>query len=89
MVFAAELAQLDGRIAADLVERHRRVLDSVGLPISYSGASWDTLHALMRVDKKARGDVLRFVVLDDVARPAILAGPTDDLLEAAFDAVAR
>jgi 3-dehydroquinate synthase len=89
MVFAAELARLDGRIAADLVDRHRRVLDSIGLPTSYSGASWDTLLALMRVDKKARGDVLRFVVLDDIARPAILADPSDDLLSAAFDAVAR
>ena len=29
----------------------------------------------MRVDKKARGDLLRFVVLDAVGRPAILEGP--------------
>ena len=29
----------------------------------------------MRVDKKARGAVLRFVVLDGLARPGILAGP--------------
>ena len=38
----------------------------------------------MRVDKKARADTLRFVVLDGLARPAILAGPDDDLLRQAY-----
>jgi 3-dehydroquinate synthase len=38
----------------------------------------------MRVDKKARADRLRFVVLDDLAKPGILEGPADDLLERAF-----
>ena len=32
----------------------------------------------MRVDKKARGDLLRFVVLDGLAKPAILEGPSDE-----------
>ena len=36
----------------------------------------------MRVDKKARGNRLRFVVLDGLARPAILEGPDDALLRA-------
>ncbi len=43
----------------------------------------------MRVDKKARGSRLRFVVLDELARPAILDGPDDDLLHAAYAAVSR
>jgi len=38
----------------------------------------------MRVDKKARGSVLRFVVLDGLARPAILADPDPDLLADAY-----
>ena len=38
----------------------------------------------MRVDKKSRGDLLRFVVLEDVARPAVLEGPDPDLLAAAY-----
>jgi 3-dehydroquinate synthase len=38
----------------------------------------------MRVDKKTRGDLLRFVVLDGLARPAVLEGPDPDLLERAF-----
>ena len=38
----------------------------------------------MRLDKKARGSVLRVVVLDGLARPAILADPAPQLLEAAW-----
>jgi 3-dehydroquinate synthase len=42
----------------------------------------------MRVDKKARGDLLRFVVLDGVAKPSTLEGPDPALLAAAYAEVA-
>jgi 3-dehydroquinate synthase len=38
----------------------------------------------MSLDKKARGDRVRFVVLDGLAQPGILAGPAEDLLERAY-----
>ena len=38
----------------------------------------------MKVDKKSRGDQLRFVVLDGLGRPGILAGPDPALLTAAY-----
>ena len=38
----------------------------------------------MKVDKKSRGDQLRFVVLDGIARPSILTAPDPALLTAAF-----
>jgi 3-dehydroquinate synthase len=38
----------------------------------------------MKVDKKSRGDRLRFVVLDGLARPAILEAPDPALLTAAY-----
>lgn len=87
MVFAAELARLDGRIDEALVRRHREVLASVGLPTSYTADSWEALRATMSVDKKARGNILRFVVLDASATPAILAGPADELLDEAYRAI--
>lgn len=86
-VFVAELAHRAGSLPAAVVERHRSVLARVGLPTGYAGAAYDDLLATMRVDKKTRGDQLRFVVLDDVARPRVLAGPSDDDLRAAFAAV--
>jgi 3-dehydroquinate synthase len=86
-VYVAELARRAGRLAPELVERHRSAFARVGLPVSYSGASFDELHAVMKVDKKARGSQLRFVVLDDLARPTVLAGPSEADLRAAYAAI--
>ena len=52
-----------------------------------TGRSSDDLHAAMRIDKKARGNQLRFVVLEDLARPVVLAGPAEDDLLAAYAAI--
>jgi 3-dehydroquinate synthase len=41
----------------------------------------------MRLDKKTRGDRLRFVVLDGLARPGILTAPDDGLLTAAYASI--
>ncbi len=89
MVYVAELARLAGRLDPAVVDRHRDILTSVGLPTTYTGASWPELHHAMRIDKKARGDVLRFVILDAVGRPAILEGPDPALLAAAFAEISR
>jgi len=87
MVFAAELARLAGRLGDDVVDRHRTILESLGLPVTYPLGRWNTLASVMKRDKKARGDLLRFVILDDVARPTILAGPDESLLFAAWQEV--
>ncbi|MDT0164770.1 3-dehydroquinate synthase [Actinotalea sp. AC32] len=89
MVFAAELARLAGRLADDVADRHRSVLTSLGLPVTYRGDKWEQLLGAMRRDKKTRGDLLRFVVLEDVARPARLEGPDPTLLAAAYAEVSR
>ncbi|MEH0938293.1 3-dehydroquinate synthase [Micromonospora psammae] len=83
-VYAGALARLAGRLDAATAQRHRTVLAALGLPTSYPAEAWPQLLATMRVDKKARGSTLRFVVLDGLARPAILEGPDDELLHAAY-----
>jgi 3-dehydroquinate synthase len=87
MVFAAELAHRTGRIDDELLGRHRSTLTACGLPTT-DDTAFDDLLAAMRVDKKARGDQLRFVVLDELAKPAILAGPDEQLLHDAHAALA-
>jgi 3-dehydroquinate synthase len=89
MTYVAELARLAGRLDEATAERHRRVLELVGLPTSYRGADWAQLQATMRLDKKTRGDQLRFVVLDGLARPSILTAPDPALLTAAFAEISR
>ena len=84
MVFAAELARLSGRLSDDAVARHRAVLASVGLPVTYRGDRWEQLLAAMRRDKKSRGSLLRFVILEAIGRPVRLEGPDPALLAAAY-----
>ena len=89
MVFVAELARVAGRLDDATADRHRRVLEALGLPTRYRARAWPHLLEAMRVDKKARGDRLRFVVLDGLARPGILEAPDPQLLLAAFGEVAE
>lgn len=88
MVYVAELAALGGRLNQEVLQRHRQILSSVGLPISYEGGRWDKLHDAMKLDKKTRADVLRFVVLDDLAQPVIMEGPDPAYLVAAYEEIA-
>jgi len=89
MVFVAELARLAGRLDEATAERHGAVLQSLGLPVTYAGGRWEQLLEAMRVDKKTRGDQLRFIVLDALAKPSVLAGPDPGLLAAAYAEVSR
>ena len=87
MVFVAELARLAGRLSDDVVDRHRSVLKLLGLPTSYPAGKWNQLLETMQRDKKSRAGTLRFVVLDDLAKPTIMAAPTPEMLFAAFQEI--
>lgn len=87
LVYAAELGHRAGRTPADLVGLTRQLLTSVGLPTTYRGGAWNDLRAAMGRDKKARGATLRFVVLDALAQPGRLEGPSEELLQEAYAAV--
>ena len=88
LVFAAELSRMVGRLDDATADMHRSILETLGLPVTYRRDRWATLLDGMRRDKKARGDLLRFVVLDDVARPGILEVPDTSLLFAAYQEIA-
>jgi 3-dehydroquinate synthase len=90
MVYVAELARLTGHLDDATAKRHETVLDAVGLPtrlvdLHVPELTFDSLLESMRVDKKTRGDLLRFVVLDGLGRPVILEGPDEGMLRAAYD----
>ena len=88
MMFAAELARSVGRLSDADADRHRSILESLGLPVTYRRDRWQGLLDGMRRDKKSRGDLLRFVVLDGVAKPGILDVPDTSLLFAAYQEIA-
>lgn len=87
MVFAAELGRLAGRLDDATADRHRAVLESVGLPLTYRGDQWPKLLENMKVDKKSRGNLLRFIVLDGLGKPSVLEGPDPAVLLAAYGEV--
>lgn len=87
MVFVAELAAREGLLSSEDVTRHRDLLSKVGLPTSYDEDNWEELLQGMSIDKKARGNTLRFIVLSAFGVPAVAAAPSLENLKAAFAAL--
>jgi 3-dehydroquinate synthase len=88
LVFAAELGRLAGRLDDATAARHRTILTALGLPVSYDADALPQLLEYMAGDKKNRAGVLRFVVLDGLAKPGRLEGPDPALLAAAYSEIA-
>ena len=88
MVMAAELSRGLGLVDAVFVQRLTRLIQRAGLPTR--GAVIDTHDnagrylQLMRVDKKAEGGEIRFVVIDGPGRAAVRAAP-DALVRQVID----
>lgn len=89
MMFAAELSHLAGKLSEADLERHRRILTGLGLPVTYAGGRWEQLLTAMRRDKKSRANTLRFVILQGIGNPIRLEGPDPALLVAAYGAISR
>ena len=89
LVFAAELGRLAGRLDDATADRHRSILTALGLPVGYDSDALPQLLEYMAGDKKTRSGVLRFVVLDGLARPGRLEGPDPSLLAAAYAEVGK
>lgn len=87
MMFAAELSHLAGKLPEADVDRHRAILTSLGLPITYRDRQWPKLEDAMKRDKKTRAGLLRFVVLDRIGRTSRLEGPDPALLLSAYAAI--
>lgn len=87
MIFIAELAFSLGLMKQELLDSHRRILTQLSLPVSYEGKSWEPLLANMKIDKKTRGDLLRFVVVTEIGKTQRLEGPSETALRAAYEKV--
>jgi 3-dehydroquinate synthase len=88
-VFAAELGRITRNLPDSVVDRHRSILESLSLPTTYPADAWDDLLDTMRRDKKARGNMLRFVVLEDVAKPTVVNVPDVSVLYAAYQEICQ
>ena len=88
MVMAAHLSQRLGLVDAALVLRLTALIQKAGLPTQgpqlSAGDNAGRYLELMRVDKKAEGGEIRFVVIDGPARAAVRSAP-DALVREVID----
>ncbi|SJN12399.1 3-dehydroquinate synthase [Leucobacter sp. 7(1)] len=89
MMYAAELGRMAGALSDAAVDRHRAILSSLTLPLNYPAGRWPGLLATMQRDKKARAGMLRFIVLDEIGKPRVLAGVDDSMLQFAYQEIAN
>lgn len=87
IIYAATLSRLLGRSSRAFAERQQTLLERLGLPTRYRGDVWPALRRAMNKDKKTHGTALRFVLLEDVAKPRIEVAPPEDVLRAAYGEV--
>ncbi|ALG29074.1 3-dehydroquinate synthase [Glutamicibacter halophytocola] len=87
LCFAAELGRSVGYTSDAIADRHVSILTSLGLPTSYRNDRWAALLDGMKRDKKARGNQLRFVVLEEIGKPRIYEVPDNSLLFAAYQEI--
>ena len=85
MAFIACLSENLKLITPELRALHIDTLVQLGLPVSYSGAQWPELLAAMKLDKKSRGNELRFVVITDIGKTQRLENPIESELIAAYE----
>ncbi|GGG68747.1 3-dehydroquinate synthase [Corynebacterium pelargi] len=87
MMFVAQLAYGRGLIDAPLVDRHEKIIASVGLPTRYASGHFDELFDGMTRDKKNRDGAIRFVGLEGVGKTTRIEGPSLGELRQAYEAI--
>lgn len=75
MVMAADLSARLGLVATAYVERLTALIERAGLPVRGPRLGADRYLELMRVDKKAEGGEIRFVVIDAPGRATVRPAP--------------
>ena len=82
MVMAAELSG----IAANDIERLRRLIDSAGLPVRPPSIGAEAMREAMGMDKKVLGDQLRFVLLSELGSAVVTSDYDNARLEQVLEA---
>ncbi|MDE2565155.1 MAG: 3-dehydroquinate synthase [Burkholderiales bacterium] len=77
MVLAAELSAELGLVAPAHAQRLARLVEAAGLPVRAPAMPLERWLELMRIDKKAEGGEIRFVLLEAPGRAAVRPAPDD------------
>jgi len=87
LVYAAHLAHLKGLLDEEVVARHSRILSDLGLPITYSRDAWKELYPLLALDKKSRGNTVRFVGISQIGQVLRIEDATESELATAYERI--
>ena len=87
MVFVAELAYARELIDQSTLDLHRKLLTRFELPISFERQAWQKLAPLLALDKKARGNTIRFVALRGLGATVRLEDLSSAELDAAYERI--
>jgi 3-dehydroquinate synthase len=87
LVFAAHLSSMHCGLSSDSVNQHIELLSKLGLPTTYDRAALPQLHAFMGIDKKSRGNTLRFVGLSSPGKTQRIEGLSIDDLATAYEKI--
>jgi 3-dehydroquinate synthase len=80
MVLAAALSAELGLVPQDFVARLTALIERAGLPIVAPRMPGERWLELMRVDKKAEGGQIRFIVIEEPGRAGLRTAPDDVVL---------
>jgi 3-dehydroquinate synthase len=83
----AHLQLAQGLISQEVHDLHFSILSALDLPVTYPQGDWLELKALMSMDKKARGNTLRFVTITQPGTCDRLEGVADSKLLEAYGKV--
>lgn len=86
MLCASRLAESLGRVPAELTERQRRLLATLGLPVEARGLDRERLLAAMAKDKKVAHGRLRFVLPDRLGHVELVGDVAPELVRRALEA---
>lgn len=87
MAFMAHLQSELGLITDEVRDLHLTILTGINLPITYSAGDWPELRALMSMDKKSRGNTLRFVTITEIGKTDRIADVAQADLVSAYEKV--
>jgi 3-dehydroquinate synthase len=89
MVFAAHLSALHCGLADDVVAQHIDLLKRIGLPTSYESGAMPVLYPFMSIDKKSRGNTLRFVGLSRIGQTQRIEGLNIEQLDVVYEKISQ
>ena len=89
MAFIAYLSEGLSLISPEVSRLHIETLSRLGLPVTYAGEQWPELLAAMKLDKKSRGNTLRFVVITEIGKTQRLENPIESELIAAYERLSQ